>query len=197
MSARATEALKQLISDAFKNVKKGNGIGVREANAIGAGEKSEARAKARAQDTEENWRDLPKDYDSLEDALSSTDAEGLRFLLPHYMTQAIDNREVGWDLAQAVYFKLCFVLPGKELPELQTPAWLDYLRQIFPRNLAMHYGLTPMQTKAIGLFLAWMIQGEGGLPEIDASLKKLEKDITQEENRILCEWATLGGVDIK
>lgn len=202
------------IHKAFKDVKKGNGIGVREAIAIDDYTEEEERLKARAKDTED-WWNIPQEWkNDLGTALSFTDVQGFRFLLPALMTASIENN----DLAQSVYFHLILIKPGQgQRPHHGHKEYTDYLRSISPRKTAQYYKFNQAQIHAISLYLDWWMNTEKiYLPQSRGwwlkAIKKshaatvknvsskdynltLEDEIANydEECRILKDWLELGG----
>ncbi len=76
----------KLIEEAFKNVHLGNGIGIRQAQAIDDYQTDEAVKKSRELDEKNNWKDIsPDSLDKFYSSLSFFDAEGMRFHIPAYL----------------------------------------------------------------------------------------------------------------
>ena len=82
----------QLIADieaAFRDVERGAGETLREADGEGAGTEVQLRT-ARAQETERTWSEIPDEViDNHEAALSFVDPEGFRYYLPAFMRWAL------------------------------------------------------------------------------------------------------------
>lgn len=74
------------IQEAFRNVSLGDGIGLREAQAIDDYESEQTRAAYRQADEKHNWsRIRTTDLNNCHSSLSFFDAEGMRFHLPAFL----------------------------------------------------------------------------------------------------------------
>jgi hypothetical protein len=90
------EAIIAAIRRAFDNVTRGDGISLREADAIDSYAGEDQRKQARALDTDKHWREIPpEDLERFHVALTFMDAEGFRYYLPAFMTRALEARETG------------------------------------------------------------------------------------------------------
>ncbi|MEM8502064.1 MAG: DUF6714 family protein [Cyanobacteria bacterium P01_D01_bin.1] len=79
-------ALIQEITAAFDGVAREDGVTLHEATVLDDYGGPEERAKARAQDTEKRWQEVPERDIRCEDAvLSFLDAKGFRYYIPAYM----------------------------------------------------------------------------------------------------------------
>ena len=86
----------QLITAAFQNVVRGNGISLHEADVIDRtgydNKNAKNRVAARRLDTDRRWQDVPdKDIENYYNILSFLDAEGLRYYAPAYMVWALKH----------------------------------------------------------------------------------------------------------
>ncbi len=82
---RANSIIAQ-ISEAFRDVKLGAGVGLYEGQAIDDYESDEERALKRAKDEKEDWKKIPtKHLNACHSSLSFFDAEGMRFHLPAFI----------------------------------------------------------------------------------------------------------------
>jgi len=86
--------LLKLIENAFKKVALGDGIGLYEAIALDDYASDKKIAKARKKDRElwKKWTEIPFDViESFSSALCFVDKEGMRFLLPAFMSFAVEK----------------------------------------------------------------------------------------------------------
>jgi hypothetical protein len=158
MKKIAAEEVRNAIFKAFEAVVKGNGIGVREGIAIDDCYEEADRQKARAEDIENHWWEIPEEWKkhALADALSSTDYEGFRFLLPAAMVAAIEGND---STAWIVFCQLCF--PSHENKIRLNPGhkeWIEFLREISPSEIAGRRGITTEQVHAVALYFLWWMQ---------------------------------------
>lgn len=80
------------ITNAFSNVKLGDGIGLWEAQAIDDYESKEEQKKARLKDEKEDWKKIPiKTLIRCDSSLSFFDADGMRFHLPAYILSSMND----------------------------------------------------------------------------------------------------------
>ncbi len=206
--------VEKAIHEAFKDVKKGNGIGIREAISIDDRGTAEDQAKARPLDIEEHWWDIPKNFnETIGTELSFTDKQGFKFLLPAVMMVKDTN---------SVSFQLCITKhPYDTHPHHGHKEYTEYLRSIHPKDVVAYFEFTPEQIHAIALFFKWWMQNEKeylyadrekeieGLKKINEMSKQyasspenyvltLEDEINNfnEQCRVLKEWLELGGVEI-
>lgn len=87
-----------MIENAFKKVTLGEGIGLYEAIAIDGCVSDKKVEKARKKDREEwkKWNEIPLDViESFSSALCFVDSEGMRFLLPAFMSYAVEKYDKG------------------------------------------------------------------------------------------------------
>ena len=90
-------ALIEEIELAFRDVSRENGVSLSEAWVIDDCGSDEERAKARAQDKDEIWRDIPdEDIRHGYSCLSFLDEIGFRYYMPAYMIWTLRNYE-DWD----------------------------------------------------------------------------------------------------
>ncbi len=204
------EEMARVVHEAFKDVVKGDSIGVREANSRDDYAPAEARAKAREEDSEQHWWDIPKEWQHLlGTALSFTDKHGFKFLLPAVITYGDSD---------SARFHLCF--PYVEgAPHHGHKEYINYLKAIEPKKIAENYEFTQDQIHAIAVFLKWWMQEPNDyiyanrekkidllhrmhehskeLPPENYNLT-VEDEIAffDEECRVLRDWLTLGGVEV-
>lgn len=82
---KSTEVIK-LVEEAFANVRLGNGIGLRQAQAIDDYKTNETVQKSRELDEKNDWKNIkPELLDKCYSSLSFFDAEGMRFHIPAFM----------------------------------------------------------------------------------------------------------------
>lgn len=75
------------ISEAFRGVTLGDGVGLRQAQGLDDNEDNETCAVYRERDEKDDWRAISSDdLNGCNSSLSFFDAEGMRFHLPAYMT---------------------------------------------------------------------------------------------------------------
>lgn len=213
-----TTETKAYIKKAFYDVKKGDGIGIREAMALDDYAEPNTQEQARAQDTEEYWWDLVgNEAWNLGTALSFTDKAGFLFLLPAVMTSALDGNE---DNDFSVFYNLCIAKhPYINPPHSGHPEYLEYLRSVHPIQTAKYYGFTKEQLRAIAYYFRWWIEEntmyhpdcfEKNIPTLTRVHESASKyaepgnytltlddalNIRKEEIRILTDWIRLGGIN--
>jgi len=206
------------IRDAFKDVRKGRGIGLREASALDDYASAEEQLRARDADTEEHWWELvPRFEGEIGTALSFTDIEGFKFLLPAAITLGIDGGD--WYCAHSVLFHLCLhPNPYKGAPHHGHREYVDFMRSIHPRETIAYYSFTSLQITAIARFFKWYMQHneshlyedpakgartrdarhdgstQGARPGDYVLTRDDVEEIHREECRILKEWLELGKV---
>lgn len=84
------------IQSAFSRVQRGNGISLHEADAIDDYADETQRRQARLLDTDVHWWEIaPEQLEKFHNALVFMDAEGYRYYIPAYMTQALRTYKVG------------------------------------------------------------------------------------------------------
>ncbi|MBK1884864.1 hypothetical protein JIN85_20810 [Luteolibacter pohnpeiensis] len=84
---RMADELITTISEAFREVTLGDGVGLRHAQGLDDYEDGETCAAYRESDEKDDWRAISSDdLNSCNSSLSFFDAEGMRFHLPAYMT---------------------------------------------------------------------------------------------------------------
>jgi hypothetical protein len=215
-----TQHIKTIILEAFNAVEKA-GIGVREATAIDDYASGEDRERARHEDVEAHWWEIPEEWrPHLSAALSFTDVQGFRFLLPAAMTAALDGIEGGADPGNSVWFHLGLRNQKSDAypPHHGHPPYIEFLRSISARDNADHFSLSPAQMHAVACFLDWYMQQSMSLiycsrdehfrivKKTNASYKSHvpltnyslsvddEMAIFDQECRIFREWLAIGGV---
>lgn len=147
------EQLKQAIFEAFKDVPKGNGLGVRECAALDDYANEDALSKARVLDIEQHWWKYP---DELKDsafnyALTYNNKDGIKFHLPALMAAALDGR--GNTVDVSVYSTLCVKsLKAGTPPHHGHKEYLDFLRTVKVSDFIEYYNFTPRQVHAIALY---------------------------------------------
>lgn len=213
-----SDEIKHLIRDAFKDVRK-TGIGVREAIALDDYADAEQQQKARLEDMEIHWWDIAEKWrPMLGTALSFTDIEGFRFLLPAAMTAELDG--VDNDPGHSVWFHLTLLnkKTGERGPHHGHPPYIDFLKRISAQGNAEHYLLNSAQIHAVAQFFDWYMREEQSLlywsreEELKLAAKchqNIVKDVPadhysltvedavavfDQECRIMQDWLDLGGV---
>lgn len=203
--------IKKIIHEAFRDVLKGKGIGLREATALDDAADMTVLATARAEDTEIHWWDIKEEWDGqLGTALSFTDKQGFKFLLPAAMTSVLDS-SANNDIA--ILNHLCeFKKPTTTIPHKGHPEYTDYLRSLSAKDWIEYYCFTQKQVNAIALFLQWATSSAVNNNTIE--LLKKSHDFTRkqtdsayyslhwddvlnnhnERERILNEWFYLGNI---
>ena len=82
----AAERVREIISNAFKDVKLGNGVGLKQANGLDDYADDIKLATLRTLDEKENWQHISiDDLNQFQWGLSYFDPEGMRFHLPAFM----------------------------------------------------------------------------------------------------------------
>lgn len=92
---RATRAqqIVAIVTEAFREVTLGNGIGLREAQGIDDYADEATCAAYRAQDEEVDWRRIPaEELNACYSSLSFFDEDGMRFHLPAYLVADLNGR---------------------------------------------------------------------------------------------------------
>jgi len=83
------------ITNAFSDVKLGDGIGLWEAQAIDDYASKEEQKHARSKDEKENWKILkPEVLQKCNSSLSFFDAEGMRFHIPAFIIASIQDDDI-------------------------------------------------------------------------------------------------------
>lgn len=107
MSDNRTEVINQ-IREAFRGVKLGNGVGLRQGRGLDDYADAKTLAKLRASDEKYDWSAMPaEDLNAFSSSLSFFDAEGMRFHLPAFMIADLEGK-----LHQNVVFHLTCLTPG-------------------------------------------------------------------------------------
>lgn len=154
--------LKKVIFEAFKDVSKGESIGVRECAAIDDYATEIELEHARNNDIENHWWEYPKECKRkyFEFALNYNNRDGILFHLPALMTAVVEGYEDMTDIT--VYMHLCENIPPRfeNKPHSGHSEYLDYLRSINPNSLISYYDFTPKQVRAISLYLLWQIHAD-------------------------------------
>lgn len=103
---RRRQALLLEVEAAFGDVRKGDGIGVREANQWDANftstpQEMAAISAARADDVEQKWQDIPAEYlKNMYTPFLWVDNQGVRFLIPAFIKYFVS---VGWNVYENSY----------------------------------------------------------------------------------------------
>lgn len=180
-------ALIEEITVAFDGISREDGVTLHEATVIDNYGSSAERAKARAQDTEDKWQDVPEADIRFTDAvLSFLDPKGFHYYIPAYMVwylRNIDNETPDYwsNTFDSVVFHLTY--------KVDVDDYVSSKFQLF----------TLAQSKAVANFLLFDIEREeslekqylqaslakGGLPqaEIDRILKAHEPQDQDIETR--------------
>ena len=181
------EEVKKIIFEAFKDIKKGNGIGMWEGGAIDSYKSKEEQEIARAKDGDQNWFDLKEEWDfQISTAMCFTDKEGFRFLFPALMyteegTMVFSKLNVCVDTHQDL------VQTG---PNSSSPLYLDFLKKVSPTEVSKYYSFNKAQIHAIAVFLKWWMLSD----DFFMSGSDQNSPVYIEELRILNEWIALGVV---
>lgn len=86
------ESVKAVVRDAFAGVALGDGVGLREAQALDDYASNEVRAAYRAGDEKNDWAAIKvEDLNRHSGSATFMDAEGMRFHLPAYMIADLDG----------------------------------------------------------------------------------------------------------
>jgi hypothetical protein len=214
------ENLKKIIRDAFEGINN-IGISVREAIALDDCADEKERQSARLDDKEEkHWWDIAEEWrPSLGNALSFTDVEGFRFLLPAAIMAELDG--VDRDNGHSVFFHLVLINKASNIrPHHGYPEYINFLKNISAQENAEYYGLDSTQIQAVAKFFNWYMQSKSSHLYSDR-IKELrvrtrlnqqflervprdhyslslddEMNIFDQECRILQDWLELGNVQI-
>ncbi len=209
-----TEEIKSVVRNAFADTGKGDGIGLREATALDNRADATELALARKSDTETHWWDIVEEWDGqFGTALSFTDKEGFKFLLPATMWSALDGSFLNLN---SIQFHLCVCKkPYTAMPHHGHPAYTEYLRSLHPEEWVTYFDFSPLQVNAIALFLKWADSDRGRDHELELRKKSHQEylkhalpgnytlsfdDVVNnydEERRILREWLELGKVPLQ
>src|SRR3569623_1426720 len=88
--------VEDLIRTAFRGVKLGNGVGLRQGRGLDNYAGAEALAKLRPDDEKDDWSAISfEDLNAYNGSLSFFDAEGMRFHLPAFLIQDLKGIAVG------------------------------------------------------------------------------------------------------
>lgn len=204
---KSVEEIEAQIVNAFSNVKKGDGIGLREAIAMDKKAEEEELQEARKADYEDDWRDLREERDGdFGIALSYTDILGFRFILPAAILSALKGSRLN---KEAVIHNLVFSkFPYEDQPNFGNKEYVSYLKSIKALDTANYFNFTGTQKEAISNFLQWAILGRGREGELELRQKSHENmlqfgdtdynldssdisEIFKEEQRIVNEWSSL------
>jgi hypothetical protein len=106
------EEIISAIRSAFSHVQRGQSISLHETDAIDDYADDNQRKKARLLDTDVHWWEIaPEQLEKFYSALFYMDAEGFRYYIPAYMTQALRTYKVGSSSVDAALSSL-FPLTG-------------------------------------------------------------------------------------
>jgi hypothetical protein len=148
-------ALIRLITAAFQNVVRGNGISLHEADVIDCAgydnKDAKNRVAARRLDTDRRWQDVPdKDIEDYYNILSFLDAEGLRYYVPAYMVWALKHLKTSGSMSSdSIIYTF--------VPYLNTGH--------YERQLERFAIFTTEQNKAICGFLRFMSEHSDGFAD--------------------------------
>lgn len=215
------EVLKKIIFEAFKNVSKGEGLGVRECIAEDDWASEEEKKRVRFLDVEQYWWEYPKDLidaPSLGYALNYNNKDGVKFHLPALMTLdiiMIDNIGIGHTVDISIIFTLCLE-NFKQRPHHGHREYVDFMRSIDVTQIIKYYNFTPAQVRAIALYFLfkddlYSIPREEVMETIKDSHERSKKygggsknynltlddaiAIKDEEQRIFTNWFKAGEVN--
>ena len=154
----------KLITAAFQNVERGNGVSLHEADVIDRtgydNKDAKNRVAARQLDTDRCWQDVPnKDIEDYYNILSYLDAEGLRYYAPAYMVWALKHFKTSGSLSSDSIIYQFDVMPNSRRHEWQ---------------MSRLEGLTREQCAAICGFLRFMVDYGDGFADEDSALRALE-----------------------
>ena len=141
-------ALIKEINEAFDGVAREDGVTLHEAMVIDDYGSPAERAEARAQDTEDQWQDVPEDDIRFSDAvLSFLDSKGFHYYLPAYMVwylRNIDNEDPAYwsNTFDSVIFHLTY--------QIDVENYVASKFQLF----------TPAQLRVTGYFLQFNVERE-------------------------------------
>lgn len=177
------EEVKKVIFEAFKNTKKGNGIGLWEGDALDNYASKEDQEIARAKDEHLEWFDITESWDyQISTAMSFVDKEGFVFLLPALMYTG-DGTMVFFHLNTNMLGDTRLTRPN----ETETLEYLKYFKSVNPKQIAEYYKFTKEQIHAISVFFDWWKKSDDFF--ISGNKNEL---IVAEELRILRDWINLG-----
>ena len=166
------------ITTAFDGVSRENGVSLHEAMAIDNYESAEERTKARAEDTEMRWQEVPDDAIRFLDAvLSFLDAKGFRYYTPAYLVwylKYMDSKEP--DFWSNTFDHIEFTLDISPLRDFNSRTWTGEVltseqkkflekkaaeikaheSEIGALKMKRFHTLTPEQCKAIAHFLEFV-----------------------------------------
>ena len=148
-------ALIKLITSAFENVKRGNGVSLHEADVIDDYGSKEERAAARLLDTDYCWQDVPEaEIARHHSRISFLDAEGFRYYAPVYMLWTLKYHKTSDSASDFVLYAFN--------PNLNTNLY-EYQMERFSL-------FTEEQNKAVCCFLQFMsVYGEDNFDREDAT----------------------------
>jgi len=215
------EDLKKIIFDAFKDVPKGNGCGVRECAAEDDYASEEDKEKAREQDIEQHWWEYPKELiesNNLDYALSYNNKDGIKFHLPALMTADIDR--FGNITEVSIFSTLCLDNFEKK-PHHGYREYVGFMKSIDISKIIKYYNFTREQTHAIALYFLFDVsinkshQFFDNREDMISLTKRIHEQcekysgkenynltpedaiaIVDEEHRIMRDWFKIGDVDV-
>lgn len=136
------EQLIQVISEAFADVSRGDGITLHEAMALDDRLSAMEVAKARLKDTDTRWQDIdPHSLQGMESALCFFDKKGFRYYLPVYMIADVQDE-----------FKFLYSAPFFSLTKISGFSQ----RKTTPEMVIEKYDFSAMQTKAIAAYIQYI-----------------------------------------
>jgi hypothetical protein len=140
---------------AFKKVRRGTGVTLHEAEVIDDHGSDAHRAKARTQDTEKRWQDVPdRDIENHYSVLSFMDAEGFRYYIPAYMSWTLRNFATSSSLSCDMTIYALTPSNHQKIADWQRERW-----QL----------LDASQSKAVLSFLKYMLKNADGRADDSAA----------------------------
>lgn len=89
------ERVREIISETFKDVKLGNGVGLKKANGLDDRVDTITFTELRATDEKGDWRKIPvSELNRCHSSLSFFDAEGVRFHLPAFLIAELNGDDL-------------------------------------------------------------------------------------------------------
>lgn len=154
-STTEIDHIRDIIINAFKDVKLGNGIGLREAQGIDDYATAEVCASYRANDEKDSWQNIAvKELNQCYSSLSFFDAEGMRFHLPAYLIADL-NGEYQQDITYT----------------------LAYLNEYRIKQFSL---LSPAQRNAVRTFVLYLSVNDNYIYDRPHILRSLEEYWTEQ-----------------
>jgi len=211
------EYLKNIILEAFKDVSKGSGLGVRECVANDNYLYGEDAKKFRDEDVEQHWWEYPKslvEEGSLDYSLTYNNEDGIKFHLPAVMIAELDG--YGDTAGISVFCTLCE--PHTNIYRYKSE-YVAYMKSIDIAKIIKQYNFNNVQIHALALYLLFDMYVNNSHYKffstreeiITQSKREIEvycdvkncnltvEDavaIVDEEHRIVRDWFRAGGVEV-